>query len=73
MLTEKAWLHTILPPHDYLEKIPGLVFETVHRPEEMRRSNTRPETVRLYYRWFTDTPVGDTWVCVVVKYLQDEE
>lgn len=71
-LTEEAWLHTILSPHDYMEQIPEVVLETVQRPEEIRRSNTRPETVRLYYKWFADTPVGDKWVCVVVKYLLDE-
>ena len=47
----------------------------------MRLSNTRmksegpiPDRKQsgLYYRWFTNTPVGDTWVCVVVKYLQAE-
>ena len=71
-LTEEAWLHTILPPHDYMEKMPEAVYETVQSPDEMRRSNTRPETVRLYYKWYNNTPVGDKWVCAVVKYLDGE-
>ena len=71
-LTEEAWLHTILPPHDYMGEMPEAVLETVQHPDDVRKSNTRPETVRLYYRRFSDTPVGDKWVCVVVKYLPDE-
>ena len=71
-LTEEAWNHIVLPPHDYMKEMPESVYETVQGPDDVRRSNTRPETVRLYYRWFTDTAVGDKWVCVVVKCLEGE-
>ena len=71
-LSEEAWLHTIRPPREYMEEMQETVFETVQYPDDIRRSNTRPDTVRLYYKWFTGTPVGDKWVCVVVKYLQEE-
>ena len=71
-LTEEAWDHIISPPHDYMESVADVAFATLRAPDEVRRPNTRPENVRLYYRWITGTPVGDRWVCVVVKYLQDE-
>lgn len=40
-------------------------------PEVVRRSNT-DSTVYLYYRYHEDTGVGDKWLCVVVKYLEDD-
>ena len=72
VLTEEAWLHIASPPHTCMADVPEAIPQTLSHPDEIRRSNTRPETVRLCYKWFADTLVGDKWVCVVVKYLRDE-
>ena len=70
--TEEAWQHIIQPPHDYMADMPEAISATLLDPEEIRRSNTRPDTVRLYYKWFIGTLVGDKWLCVVVKFLAGE-
>ena len=72
ILTEEAWQHIILPPHSYMAEMSDAISSALLHPDEIRRSNTRPETVRLYYKWIIGTLVGDKWICVVVKYLQDE-
>lgn len=48
------------------------VRETLEDPEEIRKSRRDPDTVKLYYRWFTNTRVGDKWLCVVVKFLEND-
>jgi hypothetical protein len=48
------------------------VVETLQSPDVIRRSNSDPYTVRLYYKWFVDTVVGARWVCVVVKYRNND-
>ena len=40
-------------------------------PEVVRRSNT-DSSVYLYYRYHKNTTVGDKWLCVVIKYLEDD-
>jgi hypothetical protein len=35
------------------------------------RSNS-DESVELFYEFFTDTIVGDKWLCVVVKNLEND-
>ena len=72
ILTEEASQHIILPLHSYMAEMSDVISDALLHPDEIRRSNTRPETVRLYYKGIVDTLVGDKWVCVVVKYLQDE-
>jgi hypothetical protein len=48
------------------------IRETLEDPEEVRKSRKAPDTGRLYYRWYTDTEKGDQWVCVVVKFLEND-
>ena len=48
------------------------VRETLEDPEEVRKSRLDQNTVRLYYRWFTNTTVGDKWVLVAVKFLESD-
>jgi hypothetical protein len=40
--------------------------------EEVRKSRKASDTTRLYYRRYTNTEIGDKWVCVVVKFLSDD-
>ena len=48
------------------------IGETLLAPEEIRRSIEDPETVRLYYKWYPGTGIGDKWIRVVVKFLPDD-
>ncbi len=72
ILTEEAWQHIILSPRSYMAEMSDVISDALLHTDEIRRSNTRPEAVRLYYKWIVDTLVEDKWGCVVVKYLQDE-
>jgi hypothetical protein len=43
----------------------------VSHPKLVRRSRS-DFAVRLFYDFFAETPVGSKWLCVVVKYDQDD-
>ena len=45
--------------------------ETVLRPESVVQSSS-DETALLFYRHCTATRVGAKWLCVVVKYQEDD-
>ena len=62
----------ILARHPYMASLWDEVAETLRNAEEIRRSNSDPETVRLYHKWFHGTVKGDKWVRVVVKVLPDD-
>lgn len=47
------------------------IQEALSNPEVVRVSNT-DGSVHLYYRYRKDTIVGDKWLCVVVKYLDND-
>lgn len=62
----------ILREHPYMDDLWDELAETLLEPEEIRRSNSDPEAVRLYHKWYYGTPLGDKWVCVVVKTFPDD-
>lgn len=45
--------------------------KTLLGPERVVQSSSDPGA-RLYYRWYYGTRVGDEFVCVVVKFGQEE-
>jgi hypothetical protein len=47
------------------------IAQTLREPEIVRKSRS-DVTVALYYRYYTNTLVGDKWLCVVVKLLLDD-
>ena len=50
----------------------GAQIERVLRePQLVRRSRSDP-AVQLYYEFYTQTIVGGKWLCVVVKYGQND-
>jgi hypothetical protein len=55
-----------------METMMHYVPDTISQPESTVIPDNDPETARRYYRWFTDTVVGDKWMRVVVKYLPDD-
>ena len=54
--------HPELDVNDLEEK----VTNTLQQPEIIVASAS-DETVELFYKYYSKTPVGDKWLCVVVK------
>ncbi|MBW4540006.1 MAG: hypothetical protein KME43_12805 [Myxacorys chilensis ATA2-1-KO14] len=57
--------------HPEMEGLEAEIRRTLSKPEIVRRSKS-DVTVILYYRYYTDTLVGEKWLCVVVKLLLDD-
>ena len=70
-LTDEREAH-IITHHPYMAGMMDKIGETLLGVEVIRRSLTDPETVRLYYKWYYETTVGEKWVCVVVKILEEQ-
>lgn len=70
-LTARQWGH-IVREHDPIERMQRAIRETLEDPQEVRKSRKAPDIGRLYYRWYTDTEKGEKWVCVVVKFLEND-
>ncbi len=68
-LTEERQEHIL--SHPEMAEMLSAIEETLQAPAVVRRSRT-DAAVRLLYRWYTGTLVGDKWLCVVVKYLPDD-
>ncbi|MDX2098893.1 MAG: DUF4258 domain-containing protein [Leptolyngbyaceae cyanobacterium bins.59] len=68
-LTDERKQHILAHPE--MAEMEVAIEIALSNPEVVRRSNT-DSTVYLYYRYHEDTGVGDKWLCVVVKYLEDD-
>lgn len=47
------------------------IERTLQQPQLVRRSRS-DKTVRLFYEFYTQTIVGGKWLCVVVKYTEND-
>ena len=54
-----------------MEDMRDEVIRTLEIPTEVRASRSDADA-RLFYEFYTRTRVGDKWLCVVVKYLEDD-
>ena len=70
-LPDERWNH-IIEDHPNIVEIPETIGETLQSPDILRRSNSDPDTVRLYYKRLPDQADGEKWGCVVVKYLNGD-
>jgi len=43
----------------------------LRQPQLVRRSRSDP-AVRLFYEFHAKTQMGDKWLCIVVKYAEDD-
>lgn len=68
-LTEERWQHIL--SHPEMKDLSPLIPQTLIQPEIVRQSNT-DDTVYLYYCYQTQTIVGEKWLCVVVKILDND-
>ena len=68
-LTDERKQHIL--GHPEMAKMEPAIETALANPEVVRRSNT-DSTVHLYYRYHENTIVGEKWLCVVVKYLEND-
>ena len=71
----ERWLHIVDPSgaHPYMAAMLPELKETLSIPDIVRRSNSEPARVRLYYKWFNNIAVGNKRLCVVVEFLADDD
>ena len=50
----------------------GAEIERVLREPQFVRRSVSDATVKLFYEFYAQTIVGGKWLCVVVKYAQDD-
>ena len=50
----------------------GAEIEGVLRQPQLVRRSRSDETVRLFYEFYAQTIVGGKWLCVVVKYAEND-
>jgi hypothetical protein len=68
-LTEERLEHVL--EHPEMSDREAAIEETLHSPEQVLESLFDSE-VRLYYRFYRMTEVGDKYLCVVVKMRQGD-
>jgi hypothetical protein len=50
----------------------GAEIERVLRQPQLVRRSRSDEAVRLFYEFYAQTIVGGKWLCVVVKYVEND-
>lgn len=69
-LTEERYEH-IVQYHPEVQKALELLTLTIENPDIIVQS-TSDTQVELYYHYFVATPVGNKYLCVVVKMLETD-
>lgn len=68
-LTEERLEHILTHPE--MVGMEEQIAYTLRNPRWVRQSRS-DDSVALCYRFYTQTAIGDKWLCVVVKYLPDD-
>ena len=68
-LTDERLAHIL--EHPEMQGVEAEIERVVRWPALVRRSRS-DEAVRLFYEFYAQTRVGGKWLCVVVKYLEDD-
>jgi hypothetical protein len=68
-LTDERMAHIL--EHPEMKDMGAEIERTLTSPQTVRRSRS-DAAVRLYYEFYAQTIVGGKWLCVVVKYLEDD-
>lgn len=63
-LTDERKQHIL--EHPEMQGLEAAIGDTLAHPETVIRSLS-DSAVWLYYRYYRETPVGEKWLCVVVK------
>lgn len=64
-LTDERLAHIL--NHPEMVSMETAIIETLQHPQLVRKSKS-DDAVNLLYRFYTQTAIGDKWLCVVVKY-----
>jgi len=65
-LTDERLTHIL--NHPEMVGMESLITDTLQKPQLVRRSRS-DDSVKLFYRFYSRTVIGDKWLSVVVKYL----
>lgn len=68
-LTDERLAHILERPE--LSQLEDAMLETLAKPSLVIQSRS-DSSAELSYRYYLVTQVGDKWLCVVVKYSQDD-
>lgn len=68
-LTDERLAHIL--EHPEMKELEDGIGRALMRPEIVRRSRS-DDAVRLFYEFYAQTIVGGKWLCVVVKYVDDD-
>jgi len=68
-LTEERLTH--IWDHPEMTDMLVALEETLHKPTRVIQSSS-DKNVALNYRFYFGTKVGDKWLCVVVKYIDND-
>ncbi|NJN22907.1 MAG: DUF4258 domain-containing protein [Leptolyngbya sp. RL_3_1] len=68
-LTDERLAHILERPE--MVGMESAIQNALLQPEIVRQSRT-DDAVHLYYRYRDQTLVGEKWLCVVVKYFEDD-
>lgn len=68
-LTDERMAHIL--EHPEMAGMEASISETLRNPERVVRSRS-DEEARLYYLFHPDTPVGEKFLCVVVKVFPED-
>jgi hypothetical protein len=68
-LTEERLAHILTHPE--MVGMESKIADTLKKPQLVRKSRS-DDSVNLFYRFYTQTKIGDKWLCVVAKYFPDD-
>ena len=68
-LTDQRLAHIL--EHPEMRGMEAEIERVLQHPQFVRRSRS-DDAVRLYYEFYAQTAVGGKWLCVVVKYLEQD-
>lgn len=68
-LTDERLAHIL--EHPEMKEMGAEIARVLRQPQFVRRSRA-DAMVRLFYEFYAQTIVGGKWLCVVVKYLEND-
>ncbi len=68
-LTDERLAHILERPE--MKDMGAEIERVLQNPQLVRRSRS-DEAVRLFYEFYSQTVVGGKWLCVVVKYVEND-
>lgn len=68
-LTDERLSHIM--EHQEMQGMASALERALRQPQLVRRSRTDP-AARLFYEFHAETPMGGKWLCIVVKYVEND-